>query len=342
MKMKQMKYLQASKLVSAAATAVAVAVVGLTACSTVPKAADDNGEKPKAATEKETTKVESAIVSNCRLSTVGLPCDPDGNGAASECEGVCWIDDGAFVSCLPVAQVNLTVTDLNGRICGDVEGRDCSQSCENGECVDKNARLGTACRPNNNSSTCEGVCTLTGGEPACDEVTVCSNVGISDDGCSLTACNFETFEPACKVFELENSVCEASQIPVIEAGVSSAPTEAAVANDAGDAAPDANQTSSDVVDAAADRTSAPSEPTETVTSAAPADAAVSRIDGGRGALDAGDAGPVYVAPSSATKVVGGACSTAPGRTGTSGMALVLAALGLVTLRRRAAGVRAAK
>lgn len=335
MKMNQMKYLQVSKLVSAACLLTMGA-----ACSTAAQTVTSNAEPAEPAPQQPaTSKVESAITSNCRLSTVGLPCDPDGNGAASECEGVCWIDDGAFVSCLPVAQVNMIVTDLNGRICGDVEGRDCSQSCENGECVDKNARLGTACRPNNNSSTCEGVCTLSGGEPFCDEVTVCGNVGISDDGCTLTACDFESFEAVCKDYPLENSVCEASQIPVIEAGVSSEPTDAAVPDDAGDAAPNTTDVTSVAVDAAADRTSAPGESTSAATSA-PADTSGSRLDGGP-AVDAGDGGrPVVVAPSPATKVVGGACSTAPGRSGSRGLAFVLAALGFMALRRRGVAARA--
>lgn len=332
--MNQMKYLQVNKLASVAWAVVTTGALAATlACSTGSTTVATEAERANAEPKNATSKVESAIVSNCRLSTVGLPCDPDGNGAASECEGVCWIDDGAFVSCLPVAQVNMIVTDLNGRICGDVEGRDCSQSCENGECVDKNARLGTACRPNNNSSTCEGVCTLSGGEPVCDEITVCSNVGISDDGCTLTACDFESFEAACKDYPLENSVCEASQVPVIEAGVSSEPRDAAVAGDAGDAAANSSEAPSPVLDAATDQTSAPGESKDSGATAAPVDTTVSRVDGGS-VVDTGDGGAVIVFPSPATKVVGGACSTAPGNSGTSGLALVLAALGLVTLRRR--------
>lgn len=328
-----MKYLQVNKLVC-----VAWLAVGAAACSTGTKTATSGEPAEPAPHARTTSKVESAIVSTCRLSTVGLPCDPDGNGAATECEGVCWIDDGAFVSCLPVAQLNMVVTDLNGRICGDVEGRDCSQSCENGQCVDKNARLGTACRPRNNSSTCEGVCTLSGGEPFCDEVTVCNDVGLSDDGCTLRACNFDNFEAACQDYALENSVCEASQIPVIEAGVSSEPADAAVSGiDAGNAAGDAAVNPSDAAppsaDAAAENTSAPSDATSAPGPAS--DAAASHVDGGP-VLDAGGGGPV-VFPSPAAKVVGGACSAAPGASSTSGFALILAALGVAALRRRGVG-----
>lgn len=330
--MKHMMYLQVNKLARAASAA---AVVGALACSTGPRPSQSSAAQAAPETHKPTTsKVESAIASNCRLSTVGLPCDPDGAGDATECQGVCWIDDAAFVSCLPVAQVNLTVTDLNGRICGDVEGRDCGQSCENGACVEKNARLGTACRPNNNSSTCEGVCTLIGGEPACDEITVCSNVGISADGCSLTACNFESYEDGCIEYTLENSVCEASQVPVIEAGVSSEPADAAVSADAGDAASNFSDAATGVADAAPNQTSTSSESTPAMSEARP-DAAAARSDAGESSEPVGDGGAVFTPYRSPTKVVGGACSTAPGRAGAGGVVLMLAALGLVgTWRRR--------
>lgn len=332
--MQQTKYLQVNKLAWAAALAM------VSACSTAPRVNDDAPRAsapaaPEAKAKIEVSQVESAITSTCRLSTIGLPCDPDGSGKATECEGVCWIDDAALIGCLPVAEVNLTITDLNGRICGDSEGRNCARSCENGACVDKNARLGTACRPRNNSSTCEGVCTLVGGEPECDEVTVCGNVGISDDGCTLNACNFDTFENGCRQYDLDNAMCEASKLPpVIEAGVSSEPPDAAVArSDAGGQA-DAAATQNN--DAAAETT----EPVSAATSDAPAsDTAAPRGDGGQPA-DAGettgDAGnrPPYVPPSRPTKVVGGACTTAPGGASTGGLAFVLAALALVTSRRR--------
>lgn len=319
-----------------------VALMSAAGCSTAPKAGETNATRAEVAevAQPKAEVIESAISSNCRLSTVGLPCDPDGNGAATECEGVCWIDDAALVSCLPVADVNMITTDLNGRICGDVEGRNCGRSCENGECVDKNARLGTACRPNNNSSTCDGVCTLIGGNPACDEVTVCGSVAISDDGCTLRACNFETFEDGCKMFELDNAVCDASQLPpVIEAGASSGPQDAAAprsdAGDAGDAAavtpgtPDAaaqdaaatgeTQTSSDAARDAATPTDATSAPSS-----------LGAVDGG------GDASvPVGVYGNRPTKVIGGACTTTPTGSSTSGFGAVLAAvLGLVAARRR--------
>ena len=329
--MTKTKYLQVNKLV----TAGWLAVVGTIGCSTGPKL-EAGGSLPAEQGPQPATlsKVESAIVSNCRLSTVGLPCDPDGAGDASECEGVCWIDDAALVACLPVSQVNMIVTDLNGRICGDVEGRNCGRSCENGACVDKNARLGTACRPNNNSSTCEGVCTLVAGEPTCDEVTVCSNVGISDDGCVLTACNFDTYEEAtCKDYALENSVCEASQVPVIEAGVSNEPADAAVA-DAGDAAANSADAASSQVDAAADETTAGLE----TTAAQAGDAAASSNDAGSASADPGDGGSLPHYSNPAAKVVGGACTLA--RPGTnvgleaSSFAVALAAVGLVFARRR--------
>lgn len=317
-----------------------VVIAGAAACSTSPDAGETSvaNARPVEGAKAPVEVLESAITSGCRLSTVGLPCDPDGNGAASECEGVCWIDDAALVTCLPVADVNMITTDLNGRICGDVEGRNCGRSCENGECVDKNARLGTACRPTNNSSSCDGVCTLVGGAPACDQVTVCGDVAIADDGCSLRACNFDTYDGnMCKMFELDNAVCDASQLPpVIEAGVSSEAHDAAVAlTDAGDAAaisgdnaPDAAGTDVAAPDAgettAGDGTRDAATPVDTTG----APSSLGAVDGGS------DAGvPIGVYANRPTKVIGGACSSAPSGSSTSGFGAVLAALGLVALRR---------
>lgn len=316
-----------------------VVIGGVAACSTSPGTGETNAANaaPAEAAKASVEVVESAITSGCRLSTIGLPCDPDGSsGAASECEGVCWIDDAALVTCMPVADVNMITTDLNGRICGDVEGRDCSRSCENGNCVDKNARLGTACRPTNNSTSCDGVCTLIGGTPACDAVTVCDDVRIADDGCALRACNFNEYEGnMCQIIELDNAVCEASMLPpVIEAGVSSEPGDAAVPADGGDAAAVPGETSSDEV---SDAAASEPEPGETTTDGA-RDAATpteGTSSASSGAVDAGgDASvPVGVYANRPTKVIGGACSAAPNGGSTSGFGAVLAALGVVAFRR---------
>jgi hypothetical protein len=286
-------------------------VVGALGCSQV----NDTAALRQAAPERALSVVETKLTTACRLDTVGLPCDPDGAGEATECEGLCWVGDDAEVGCLPLADAGLVQTDLNGRICGDQQGRDCSRSCENGACVEKNARLGTACRPGANTTTCDGVCTLVGGQPVCDEIAVCSEVGIADDGCTLKACNFENFELGCHDIQLTNAVCEASQ-----AELDSGLTADAASLDASlsDAAIDSGLSApTSVADAAASTTSSGRTTAQVGTSSA-VDAAVP------------DAG---VRPRTPTRVVGGACNVASGRNpGVSSIVLVL--LGLLVARRK--------
>jgi hypothetical protein len=83
----------------------------------------------------------------------------------------------------------MQVNDVTGRICGDATGQDCSRSCVNGQCVNENARLATACRPTAMPNTCDGPCTLIGGNPTCDPVTACANAGLN--ACVLRACGFD-------------------------------------------------------------------------------------------------------------------------------------------------------
>lgn len=270
---------------------VVVSAFGAVACS-APATSDSLSEQMGDAVEG--SQVGSKLTTACRLETIGLPCDPDGSGAATECEGLCWVNDEAEVSCLLVAAANLVVTDLNGRICGDEQGRDCSRSCENGACVQRNARLGTACRPAVNTTSCDGVCTLVGGEAVCDEVSVCDAVAVADDGCTLTACNFETFEQGCTAIELANPVCEASQAQ----------------NDAGPSAGDggSSQTTLDaaVVPPGAEAGQGSTAPDAEVTTTG---VSTTSQSAGSSASDAGpaDAGSPIRTP---VRVVGGACGIA--------------------------------
>lgn len=328
---------------------ISAATASLLGCSTPSGARDVGGETQLdvAAQAPEVARVESAITTACRLATVGLPCDPDGAGEATECEGLCWADDSAEVSCRPVAELNMAVVDLNGRICGDGPGNNCGRSCENGACVDKNARLGTACRPNNNSNACEGACTLEGGEPKCDAVTVCASVGISDDGCELRACNFDSFEMACIVYELENPVCEASKIPpvvTIDAGEQSTSTDVVVdagagsVGDAGQSTSDAAATSTTDTQSRGDSNSDSSNNSDSSSSSG-ASSDSTAGDAGNG-QDTDDTGRRPQVANRAVKVVGGACAVAPAQGSSDdtsrGMLASLVLLGVTLLRRRRA------
>lgn len=333
---------------------ISAATVSLLGCSTPGDAQAVSGETQfdVAAQAPEIDRVESAITSACRLATVGLPCDPDGAGEATECEGLCWADDSAEVSCRPVAELNMAVVDLNGRICGDGPGNNCGRSCENGVCVDKNARLGTACRPNNNSNACEGACTLEGGEPKCDSVTVCSSVGISDDGCELRACNFDSFEVGCMVYELENPVCEASNVPpvdVADAGEQSTNTgdveDAGFVSvgDAGQSTSDAAATSTSDTQSR-DSNSNSSDKSDSTSDAGGSSDSTSGDAGDQ--QDSDDTGRRPQVANRAVKVVGGACAVAPahgaGDDVSRGLLASLALLGLAVHRRRRAQRRAAQ
>jgi hypothetical protein len=142
-----------------------------------------------------------AITSPCTLNTVGLPCDPDGNGPATECEGVCWVGANRQPTCQSLASLGMQVNDVTGRICGDATGQDCARSCVNGQCVTENASVGTACRPTATSNTCDGLCTLSSAlSPTCLAVAVCSNVGLN--ACVLHACGFDDNTTGCQDYPL--------------------------------------------------------------------------------------------------------------------------------------------
>ncbi len=268
--------------------------------------------------------VESSLTSACRVETIGLPCDPDGAGNATECEGLCWADDDAAVSCVPVAAANLVETDLNGRICGDEQGRDCSRSCENGEVRRKECSPWYSVPTQAQHDDVRRGVHVGGGEPVCDEVSVCDEVGISDDGCTLTACNFDAFEEGCVTLELTNPVCEASQ------DESDVGTGASV--DAGSATDiDAGGSTSAVVDAGVITTDDNSTSRGTgaaATSSASTPTTTSAVDAGA----IRDGGTPVRTP---VRVVGGACNVTPssGLTDVRGTCLGLLGLALLLARR---------
>lgn len=315
----------------------ALAVVGATACATATPPSGDSARDREDSVQL--SQAGSALTTTCRLETVGLPCDPDGAGNATECDGVCWVNAGAEVSCVAVFDIGLQVTDLNGRICGDEQGTDCSRSCENGQCVDKNARLGTACRPAANSTTCDGVCTLRGGEATCDAVDVCEDVGLSPDSCRLTACNFDTFEQGCTTYELRNRVCEASQ-PDADGGATDGDASAdASIEDASTRDASLNNDASTPLDASTSALSSAQTSHQEAGASSTTRGSAATSTSSRAVLDAGvDAGPKPRVPA---RVVGGACTLKPStNSGLVGyVALILAG---VLLRRRSSCDHVAK
>ncbi|HMJ13948.1 MAG TPA: hypothetical protein VK524_21170, partial [Polyangiaceae bacterium] len=140
--MRRTKKLRATQLTVLSGLAVA----GATACAS----ADDPNP------QRETGEQSAAITTACAERTFGMPCDPDGAGSATECQGICWLNAAGSPACLGVAAVGMTATNLNGRVCGDATGSDCGQSCENGACVNLNARVGSACIVAGIGNTCGG------------------------------------------------------------------------------------------------------------------------------------------------------------------------------------------
>ncbi len=115
----------------------------------------------------EARSLEQAVTAPCSDLLIGMPCDPDGAGAKTECEGLCWLDTNAQVVCRAVTDLGMTADSLNGRICGSPDASDCSRSCDSGSCSDRNASVASACRPAAGEHVCAGACTLIGTEVQC-------------------------------------------------------------------------------------------------------------------------------------------------------------------------------
>ena len=101
-----------------------------------------------------------ALVNGCRLPTVGAACDPDGDGPASSCEGICIIDETKDNSpqCVPTS-----TTANDGMPCGELvdEHVDCTRSCRAGVCTTTIADDFKPCMPSGSpyySAVCEGEC----------------------------------------------------------------------------------------------------------------------------------------------------------------------------------------
>lgn len=150
-------------------------------------AACSSGEPaPQAGETEHVGVVSQAITTACSFDTIGLPCDPDGPaGAKLECEGVCAIGKDGYALC----QAVVTGT-LNGVVCGANNGigaAACKHVCSGRACLVQDAALGTACRPDNNSSPCEGQCD---GAGACTKLATPCTFGRVDQLCKFDTCNF--------------------------------------------------------------------------------------------------------------------------------------------------------
>ncbi|HTJ83455.1 MAG TPA: hypothetical protein VL400_17165, partial [Polyangiaceae bacterium] len=140
-------------------------------------------------------EVAQEISNPCNASTFNAPCDPDGNGALSECEGVCRFAGGTM-TCQTVTSLGMASSDLNGRLCGTGVANDCSKNgttCSNGACLDTNGANtavpdGTACQHSSQEVYCSGQC-LAG---TCALLTPACTYGVDPDP---GACGWNTCDP---------------------------------------------------------------------------------------------------------------------------------------------------
>jgi hypothetical protein len=153
-----------------------------------------------------------AIIGGCQTGTYDEPCDPDGAGPQTECEGLCRPDPAAssgHMACFSVASLGTTA---DGRLCGDASK--CTAICVTGTCVQQTAVDGTPCRPNAVSDRCAGACV--GG--ACESVRPADRCRYGRAG--QASCAFDTCDPTnvtiCRVDNLAVGVSCSSGGPAAQ------------------------------------------------------------------------------------------------------------------------------
>jgi len=169
----------------------------------------------------------SAITTGCMPQTFGLPCDPDGAGALTECQGVCWVYFSQYApftpyaTCLPATQV---AQSNEQKLCGNTSGTACSGAgvgkCVGSSCVpltNPSDSDGHACRPSGDAHVCSGVCssgscTYAGGCPTGRNFMF---YGQMLPTCHYRACDVlaPSVPSGCKNFKLaENTTCSDSNL----------------------------------------------------------------------------------------------------------------------------------
>jgi len=131
-----------------------IAVASFAACS--------SGEGTS--TEK-TGSVQESITTACTAEQIGAPCDPDGGGTATECDGTCTIVLGTGGIATPTCTKAVAGSN-DGKLCGTTAtGKsDCNKVCSGSTCTAKAAASGTACKPLDGSgSICDGQCKSSSG-----------------------------------------------------------------------------------------------------------------------------------------------------------------------------------
>src|SRR5262245_51358384 len=126
----------ASRMILGAIALVSLGVLTPLACGG-PEPLDSAEDGPVA-------QAPQAVTGACGPGHFQAPCDPDGAGPLSECEGICLLDMSRTMACLKITDVG--IPNLNGRVCGSPNSTDCTHSCQNGACAVQPASNGTACQ----------------------------------------------------------------------------------------------------------------------------------------------------------------------------------------------------
>ena len=178
-----------------------VAVLSAVACSS-----DRNASEP--------IGTATQAVSTCGDATFGAPCDPDGTGPLSTCQGACYVARTGGISCMTLTAIGWDANTLDGRVCGPL-GSECNMVCSSGACNalgdgGLSQSNGQACRAPSTTqvlgNTCSGACE----NGACLPIADACRYGRQSAGpgnCSFSACDFSEPHKCVSYPLLADSAC---------------------------------------------------------------------------------------------------------------------------------------
>ena len=137
--------------------------LGITAAILFPGCGADSPDSQDTAGEDARLAERSQEITNaCSVKTFDLPCDPDGSGSKTECQGVCRLNTSGSPECVDVASLS-PQPNMDGRLCGKAAATGpCQGVCQSGACNDSLfAAPGTPCQRVASGVTqhiCTGMC----------------------------------------------------------------------------------------------------------------------------------------------------------------------------------------
>ena len=155
-------------------------VGGLIASCSGKEASPPGNDGPMASVHQRVTDI-------CQTTTFQQPCDPDGPGPLTNCQGVCMPDPShpsGKMACFPIEQYGLS--NMDGRLCGDATY--CSAICAGTQCANMPAPDGTPCRPSTQHDKCAGAC-VAGTCQTLDSQTQCPYGRTGQQTCDFLTCD---------------------------------------------------------------------------------------------------------------------------------------------------------